>query len=84
MGAILNAPIIVDAGRISRASVRNLKRGQGKLLDDVKDALDEVNTSLGADAEGKHLIPVVLVYRRRSRSRSGRRSFLPLRIPILG
>jgi len=84
MGAILNAPIIVDVGRTSRANIRDLKRGRGRLLDDVKEAMDEVTTSLGADADGKQLIPVVLVYRRKARTRNSRRSILPVRIPILG
>lgn len=83
MAAILNAPVIVDIGRTSRANIRDLKRGRGRLLDDIKEAMDEVSASLGSDADGKHLVPVVLVYRRRARSRSSR-SFLPIRIPILG
>ena len=83
MGAILNAPIIVDAGKTSRGNINDLKQGRGKLLDDVQDAINEVATSLGSDAEGKQLIPVVLRYKKKER-KSRRGSFLPLRLPILG
>jgi hypothetical protein len=71
MTATLNAPIIVDLGKTSRKRVRQLKRGQGKLLDDVQDALVEVSTSLGEQADGKQLVPVVLLYRRKSKGRRG-------------
>jgi len=83
MGAILNAPIIVDAGKTSRGNINDLKQGSGKLLDDVQEAINEVATSLGSDAEGKQLIPVVLVYKKKEK-KSKRGSFLPIRLPILG
>lgn len=75
MTATLNAPIIVDLGKASRKRVRQLKRGRGKLVADVQDALTEVTTSLGEEANGKQLIPVVLLYRRRGRR--GRGGLIP-------
>lgn len=71
MGAILNAPVILDLGKTSRKSIRQLRQGQGKLLGDVQDAIQEVTTSLGEQAEGKQLVPVVLVYRKKARRRRG-------------
>ena len=82
MPATVNAPLILDLGRTRRKEVQDLKRGRGKLLREVQDAIDEVTASLGDQAEGKQLIPVVLVYRRRPRRRSNR-SLLPFRLPIL-
>jgi hypothetical protein len=83
MGAIVNAPLILDLGRTRRKDVQDLRRGKGKLLGEVRDAIEEVTTSLGEQADGKQLIPVVLVYRRRARRRSRRGLALPIRIPIL-
>jgi len=71
MGPILNAPVILDLGKTSRKSVRRLSQGRGKLLGDVQDALAEVRSSLGEEAEGKQLVPVVLVYRRKARRTDG-------------
>ena len=76
MTATLNAPIIVDLGKASRKRVRQLRQGRGKLLDDVQDALTEVSTSLGEQANGKQLVPVVLLYRRKGRRR-GRGGLIP-------
>jgi hypothetical protein len=82
MGAIVNAPLILDLGRTTRKNVRELRRGRGKLLGDIHDAIEEATTSLGDQADGKQLIPVVLIYQRKKK-RSGRGAFLPFRIPIL-
>jgi hypothetical protein len=71
MGAIMNAPVVLDLGKASRKNIRQLKEGQGKLLTDVQDALKEVTNSLGDKADGKQLVPVVLVYRKKARKRRG-------------
>jgi hypothetical protein len=76
MGAIVNAPLILDLGRTTRKNVRELRLGRGKLLGDVHDAIEEVTTSLGDQADGKQLIPVVLIYQRKRR-RSRRGGLLP-------
>ena len=69
MEATVNAPVIMDLGKASRKSIRALRKGRGKLLGDIQDAMDEVNTSLGDQGEGKQLVPVVLVYRKKARKR---------------
>jgi len=84
MGAILNAPVIVDIGKTSRSNIKDLKQGRGKLLVEVREAMDEVSASLGADADGKHLIPVVLVYKQKDRTKNGKVCLPSLRLPVLG
>jgi hypothetical protein len=76
MAAVLNAPVVLDLGKTKRKNVKNLKQGRGKLLADIEDAMKEVSTSLGDQADGKQLIPVVLIYRKKSRRR-GRGGFFP-------
>ena len=75
-GPVVNAPIVLDVGRASRRNIRQLSSGGGRLNNDVQDALSDVTASLGEEAEGKQLVPVILVYRkkrRRKRSRGGGR-----------
>ncbi len=69
-GAI--GPIVVDLGRTKRKAIKSLKRGRGKLMAEVDEALATVAANLGSEAQGKELIPVVLVYRKRDKKRRGR------------
>lgn len=79
MEPIVNAPVILDLGKTKKKNIKRLKRGQGKLVGDVQDAMREVTASLGDQADGKQLIPVVLVYRKKSRGRRrGGGGFFPL------
>jgi hypothetical protein len=77
MTATLSAPIIVDLGKTKRKKVKQLKKGRGSLLDDVQDALQEVATSLGEQASGKQLVPVVLLYQRKRKGRARGGGILP-------
>lgn len=77
MPATMNAPIILDLGKASRRSVRQLRQGRGKLLGDVEDAMNEVTAAMGTEADGKQLVPVVLLYRRKRRRRSRGGGVLP-------
>lgn len=70
MGATVNAPIILDLGKTSRKRIRQLKEGRGRLVGDVQDALAEATATLGPQADGQQLLPVVLVYRRKSKKRN--------------
>lgn len=64
------APIVVDLGKTKRSQVKKLKNGQGKLMEDVQEVLDQVRASLGDKARGVQLVPVVMVYRKKSKRRS--------------
>ena len=77
MAGTMNAPVILDLGRTRRNRVRQLKKGRGKLLEDVKDALAEATEALGEQAEGQQLLPVILIYRRRRRKRNRGRGIVP-------
>jgi hypothetical protein len=75
--ASINSPVILDLGKTGRKKIRDLKQGQGKLLLDIEDALQEVARSLGVEATEKQLIPVVLIYRKKSRKRRGGGGLIP-------
>jgi len=63
----VTTPIIIDLGKQRKGRIKRLKKGRGKLWNEVSDVLVEIQDSLGEDAEGKVLVPVVLVYRKKDR-----------------
>jgi len=65
------APIILDLGKKKRRALKDLKRGRGRLIDDVEQSLEEIRASLGSELEGKQLVPIVIVYKRKDKKRNG-------------
>ncbi len=65
--AEVTAPIIVSLGQKRRKTIKRLKRGKGPAMAEVMDVVDQVQASLGAQAEGKILVPVVVIYRQKQR-----------------
>lgn len=63
------APIIVDLGKKRRRAIKALKRGDGRLMDEVEQVIDEVGTELGKDKDAVQIVPIVLVYRRKTKRR---------------
>ena len=61
--------IVVSLGSQRPSRIRQLKQGMGRLMDDVNDVVQQVQSSLGEQADGKVFVPVVLIYRRRKRNR---------------
>lgn len=66
-------PIVVDLGKTRRRRIKDLKRGRGKLVDEVQDVMTRVRDDLGPSADGKQLIPIVIVYKRKTKKRRRRR-----------
>lgn len=69
-------PIIVDLGKQRPKRIKQLKRGEGKLWDEVVDVVEEVSAQLGDELNGKTIVPVILVYRKKEK-RKARNSLLP-------
>jgi hypothetical protein len=59
----MTQPVIIDLGRQRPRALRDLKNGEGKLWDEALDVTEEVKEMLGADAEGKVLVPIIMIYR---------------------
>ena len=70
------SPIVVDLGKVRQSRIKRLKKGKGPLMDEVEEVLAQVTEELGEQAEGKTLVPVVILYRRKVRK--SRKSLLPL------
>jgi hypothetical protein len=69
-------PIIVELGKQRPKDIKRLKRGEGKLWDEVVDVVEEVSAQLGDTANGKTIVPVVLIYRKKEK-RNSLNSLLP-------
>jgi len=77
------APIIIDLGKEKRKRIKDLKRGRGRLMNEVAGVINEARMNFGAEAEGKEFIPIILIYRKK-RKRKGGSVALPLPFPFLG
>ncbi len=64
-------PIVLDLGKVKRKQVKKLKQGIGPLLGEVHEAIASVHQELAAEADGKVLVPVVLLYERKRKKRRG-------------
>jgi uncharacterized protein DUF6200 len=69
------APIVVDLGKEKSKTLRALKNGEGPLMQDVAHVLDEVRAK-SSELAGKELVPVVIIYRKKPKSK--RRGMLSL------
>ena len=58
----MTQPVIIDLGKQRSKSIKALKNGEGELWEEVLEVADEVKEMLGAEAEGKVLIPVIMLY----------------------
>lgn len=65
----MTQPVIIDLGKQRSKALKDLKSGEGKLWDEVLDVVEEVKEMLGTDAEGKVLVPVVMLYQQRNSRR---------------
>jgi hypothetical protein len=65
-------PLVIDRGKQSRKRIDALKRGEGELWAEVKDAIEQVVSELGADVHGKVVVPVVVIYRKKKKRKRSR------------
>jgi len=69
-------PVIVDAGSQSKAHIRQLKEGRGPLMQEIDEIVAETKSSTTVPAGG--VLPLVVVYRQKSKRRNRMRIPLPL------
>jgi hypothetical protein len=63
----MTQPIIIDLGSQKPGNIKDLKKGEGKLWDEVLDVVKETKEMLGAEAQGKVLIPVIMIYEKKAK-----------------
>jgi hypothetical protein len=76
----MTQPVIIDLGKQKSKALKDLKKGEGELWDEVLEVADEVKEMLGVEAEGKVLIPIIMVYQEK---RSRRMDLEKLIFPLL-
>ncbi|HEV7670977.1 MAG TPA: hypothetical protein VGS22_20865 [Thermoanaerobaculia bacterium] len=64
-------PIVIDLGKVRKKKIRELKRGRGRLTEEVQRVVAEVGASLGEAADGKLLVPLIVVYRQKRKKGAG-------------
>jgi hypothetical protein len=66
-------PIILDVGKRTRRTIKALKRGRGRLMDEADEVMREYCARLGKDVENLQLVPLIMLYRKKipRRSRPG-------------
>jgi hypothetical protein len=65
-------PIVVRIGRANKKQVELLREGQGPLVDEVHETVAEIRARLGSDAAGRELVPVVVVYSKKSKKKGSK------------
>ena len=75
VGADVVPPIILSLGKQKKKNIKKLKKGEGKLMDEVVDVIEQVHEQLGEEADGKVIVPVVIVYKEEPRKRGVRGLF---------
>jgi hypothetical protein len=73
----MTQPIIIDMGKQKTGNLSDLKKGEGKLWDEVLNVVDEVKQMLGEAADGKVIVPVVVIYRKKLKRRRLDKMFMP-------
>lgn len=69
-------PVVVDLGKRSRKKIKQMKKGEGALLEEVRETVQEVAQQIDS-GEGTPYQPVIIIYERIvPRSRGGLLPFL--------
>jgi hypothetical protein len=71
------APIVIDLGKEKKRRIKDLKRGQGKLMAEIAAVLNEVRASLGEEADGRQLVPVIVIYKQKKKRKKNGRGIFP-------
>jgi hypothetical protein len=68
------APRVINLGKVKRSQVQKLKKGYGKLMDEIHQIAENEIAQLPDPGEGKSYKPVVIVQRRKPTGLFGKSS----------
>lgn len=66
--ATVPAPVVLDLGKQRRKQVKQLRKGSGKLMEDINDAIEELRTAGTVAAMAQPVVVIVREKRRRMKS----------------
>ena len=64
-------PIVVDLGKKTKKSIKKLKKGSGKMVVEIQEAMDAVRARLPEADKHKVVVPVVMFVERKLSKKSG-------------
>jgi hypothetical protein len=73
----MTQPIIIDLGSQKSSNLKELKKGKGKLWEEVLNVVEETKEMLGDEAKGKVIMPVIMIYQKKSRRQSLEKLIFP-------
>ncbi len=76
--AEMTQPIIIDLGKQKPKRLKALKKGEGVLWDEIFEVMEEVKDMLGEEVEGKLMVPIVMIYEKKSKRNQIERLLFPL------
>ncbi len=65
----ISQPIIINLGKQKRKRIKQLKRGEGRLWDEVLEVIDEVRDQLGGQVESGTIVPLIMIYKEKNKRR---------------
>jgi len=65
------SPIVLNVGKKKKRQVKDLKRGRGRLMDEVEQTLEDVRAGLGPQAQDTEFVPVILIFRQKPKRKRG-------------
>ena len=74
----MTQPVIIDLGKQKRKKLKALKKGEGALWDEIFEVMDEVKDMLGEEADGKLMVPIVMLYEKKSKRNQIEKLLFPL------
>lgn len=63
-------PVVVNLGKKTKKAIKKLKKGEGKMVEEVQLAMDEVRARLPEADKAKQLVPVVMFVERKFAKKS--------------
>jgi len=66
MNEAKQGPTVLDVGKRKSKDIQRLKKGEGKLFEKLQAAVAQASVGLPA---GKEVVPVVVLYRKRDRTK---------------
>lgn len=65
------APVVLDLGKQRRKRIKQLRRGEGRLMDEVNASIDELRTAGALAADAQAVVIIVREKRRKMRGLTG-------------
>jgi hypothetical protein len=70
-------PIVVDLGKKTKKTIKKLKKGSGKMVEELAEAMDAVRARLPEADKGKVIVPVVMFVERKLSKKTSKFPFSP-------